>query len=157
MIDNGDFPNTKQGYFSLSYELLCLLRWLVQHDHDKLKKIITQAVADGLKNELQKIDTATELNLLTADIQDNIVDFFGLMELLLLEAMNDQIEKKAREKNLMATIDKIDTSLCDDATVRFSIEKTTKKLDLDPNINAREQLFKELLKRWKPHNKNSIN
>jgi len=57
----------------------------------------------------------------------------------------------------LPTIDQIDGNLCDTETVRSSVEKTTKKLDHYPNINAKEQLYKELLKKWKPFNKHSIN
>jgi len=57
----------------------------------------------------------------------------------------------------MPAIDQIDSTVCDDATMRFSIEKTTRKIEHNPDINPREQLLKELLKRWKPHNKNIIN
>ncbi len=157
MIDNdGDFPITKSGQFVLSYELLCLLRWLAQHDTSKLKKIIAQAVANGLQSEMQKKDTITELHAIAEDMQDNIIDFFGLLEVLLLESINQHAEQKAREKNLMPAIDQIDTSLCDNATVRLSVQKTTTKLEHNPNINPKEQFFEELLKRWDPHNKQDV-
>lgn len=156
MINNDNLFNNKEQ-LALSYEVLCLLRWLVEHDANKFKKIIMQALRAGLKDELQKIDTIADFHSLNPDIQDNIADFFGLLEESLFESINELVEKKAREKNLLPAIDQIDTSLCDDATVRFSVEKTTKKLEHNPDINPKDQLFKELLKRWKPHNKIVMN
>ena len=56
----------------------------------------------------------------------------------------------------MPTIDHIDSTICDDATVRSSVEKATAKSEQHPKANAQELLFKELLKRWKP-SKNMMN
>ena len=148
-------PNDN-AQFVLSHELLYLLRWLIEHDANKLKKIITKAVASGLREEMQKVDNTAELNL-SEDMHHSIIDFFELLEELLLDAINDHVAQKAREKNLLPAIDQIDSTVCDDATVRFSVEKATKKMELNPNANPKEQLLKELLKRWKPHNKNLIN
>ena len=154
-MNNDPFSNNN-AQFVFSYELLCLLQWLTEHDADKLKKIIAKAVASGLHKEIQKIDNTAELSL-TEDMHHSIIDFFELFEELLLDAINDHVAQKAREKNLMPAIDQIDSTVCDDATVRFSVEKATKKIELNPNVNAKEQLFKELLKRWKPHDKNLMN
>lgn len=148
-------PNDN-AQFVLSHELLYLLQWLIEHDTNKLKKIITKAVASGLREKMQKVDNTAELNL-SEDMHHSIIDFFELLEELLLDAINEHVAQKAREKNLLPAIDQIDSTVCDDATVRFSVEKATKKMELNPNANPKEQLLKELLKRWKPHNKNVIN
>lgn len=142
--------------FVLSYELLCLLQWLVEHDANKFKKIIAKAVANGLHKKIQQVDNTAELTI-TDDMHHNIIDFLELLEEFLLEAINEHVAQKAREKNLLPAIDQIDLTACDDATVRSSIEKATKKVEHNPNTNPKEQLFKELLKRWKPHNKNTMN
>jgi hypothetical protein len=90
------------------------------------------------------------------EIQHSIIEFFSMLETLLLESMKEQAVQKAVEKNLMPTIDHIDSTICDDATVRSSVEKATAKSELQPKANAQELLFKELLKRWKP-SKNMMN
>lgn len=156
MNDNNSFSHDSSSQFALSYELLHLLQWLTRNDADKLKKIIAKAIAQGLHEEIQKVDNMSDSNLLQ-DMQHSMIDFFELLDELLLDAMAERTEKKAREKNLLPTIDLIDSTFCDDETVRSSIEKTTKKLDHHPNINAQEQLFKELLKKWKPVGKNNMN
>jgi hypothetical protein len=35
--------------------------------------------------------------------------------------------------------------------------KTAKKLDHYPHVNPKEQLFEEILKKWKPVDRNSMN
>lgn len=151
-MNNDSFSHNNNTQFALSYELLHLLKWLEQYDTDKLKKIISKAVAHGLHDEIQKASCQINQNILE-DIHHSIVNFFELLEIILADAMNDHIEKKAREKNLLPTLEHFDASLLDHATVRSSIEKTTKTLDTHPHINAKEQLCKELLKNWKPLDK----
>jgi len=154
---NDEFEKEHTAQFAISYELLCLLRWLIERDAEKLKKIIAKAVNSGeLVEEMQQLENPNQLAL-NSDIQTSIIDFFGLLEGLLIESINEQVEKRAREKDLMPAIDQIDTSICDNATVRFSLEKTTTELAHNPDTNPKEQLFKELLKRWIPRKKNLLN
>jgi len=155
-MNNDSFSHDRNAQFALSYELLHLLKWLEQHDSDKLKKIISKAVAHGLHDEIQKTSSMLNQNVLE-DMHHGIIDFFELMDTLLSDAITDHVEKKAREKNLLPTLDHFDSSLLDHETVRSSIENTTKKLDAQPHINAKEQLCKELLKKWKPLNKDCMN
>ncbi len=142
--------------FVLSYELLALLNWLADHNADNLKKIIRKAIKSGLQQELQKIERIEEPALL-ADMQHNITDFLGLMESLLIEVISEQVKEKARNQKLLPAIDQIDGTLCDDTIVQFSLEKATSKLASNPEANAKELLFEELLKRWKPSDKNIKN
>ena len=154
--DDVVFAGSDGNQFVISYELLALLRWLIEHEADKLKKIISRAHRSGLHNEMHKIENSQNEQS-PEDIQFTLVEFFGLLETLLLESINEKAVQKAVEKNLMPTIDHIDSSICDDATVRFSIEKATNKIELNPQENPQDVLYKELLKRWKPSKKNILN
>ena len=151
-MNNDSFSHDNNAQFALSYELLHLLKWLEQHDTDKLKKMISKAVAHGLHDEIQKTSSMVNQNILE-EMHHGIVNFFELLEVMLADAINEHVDKKARAKNLLPTLDHFDTSMLDHETVRSSIENTTKKLDTHPHINAKEQLCKELLKKWKPLNK----
>ncbi len=154
-MNNIKLSSENNTQLTISYELLYLLQWFIEHDDSRLKQMITGALSQGLREEMQKTEKSNEL--VDEMYYHTIIDFFELMEELLAESIREHIEKKAREKNLMPTIDQIDSTLCDDATMRFSIEKTTTKIENDPDINPKEQLLKELLRSWKPHNKNIIN
>lgn len=148
-------PNSEQ--FVISYELLCLLRWLVENDTEKLKKIITKALSAGLNDDIKKIERfhslATDAPHIAEEMQHSIVDFFHTMEIMLLESINDLAIQKAVEQKLMPAIDHIDASACDETVVRSSIEKATSSSALKQGSNAQELLFKELLKNWKPSKK----
>jgi hypothetical protein len=151
-MNNDSFSHDSNAQFALSYELLHLLRWLEQHDTEKLKKIVSKAVAHGLHDEIQKTSAMINQSILE-DMHHSIINFFELLDIILADTINEHVEKKAREKNLLPTLDHFDASLLDQNIVRSSLEKTTKKLDSHPHINAKDQLCKELLKKWKPANK----
>ncbi len=156
MNDDSFFTPESDNQFVLSYELICLLRWLMDHDSAKLKKMVMHALMSGLKDELERnnpLDDATTLE----NIQESIIDFFEMFEALLLESTNELAIQKAFEQDLIPAIDQIDSTVCDDATVRSSIEKATSDIDKHPQKNPKELLFKELLRRWKPNKKNALN
>jgi hypothetical protein len=155
-MNNNDFSN-ENTQFVLSYELLCLLRWLVEHDAEKLKKIIAKSYSAGLKYDIEAMREGLNEEQTMEDIQHGIVDFFDLMEILLQEVVSEKAVHQAVQKNLMPTLDQIDTAICDDATVRSTIEKATVKIEHNPGENPKEVLFKELLKQWKPNDKNVLN
>ncbi|MCX5922117.1 MAG: hypothetical protein NTX86_02210 [Candidatus Dependentiae bacterium] len=155
-MQNNEFSNDNTQ-FVLSYELLSLLRWLAEHDAEKLKKLITKALANGLQEDVNRARKNRDEEQVLEEIQHGMLDFFNLLEILLAEAMDEQTMHKAMQKNLMPAIDQIDATICDDATVRTSIERATAKIEHNSKENPKDILFKELLKRWKPVNKNAFN
>jgi len=155
--DSGYNSSGSDNQFVLSYELICLLQWIMEHDSHKVKAIVSKALASGLKERLRK-DTQFDTNVETLeDIQEGIIDFFGMLESLLLESLNEHALQKAVEKDLLPSIDQIDSTVCDDSTVRFSVEKATSDIENNPQENPKELLFKELLRHWKPSKKNVLN
>lgn len=159
-MNNDSFNGNNQAQqFVISYELLCLLRWLVDNDSDKLKKTIIKALANGLMEDIRQFEHLGDVNAnpeMIEEVQHSIIEFFAMLETLLLEAIKEQTVQKAVEKKLMPTIDQIDSALCNDDVVRSSIEKATAKSEMQPKENVQDLLFKELLKRWKP-SKNMMN
>ena len=137
---------------SLSYELLFLLQWLLDHEPERLKGLITYALTHGLKEDLKEGADAADLQT-TEELQYTIVDFLKLLESLLQEALTEQAMKTIMEKKLMPAIDQIDNKACDEATVQFSVEKASSRLERNPSANPQEILFNELLKCWKPSKK----
>lgn len=153
MFDNDQFNQPNQ--FVITYELLSLLLWIIEHEDKTLVKMVKKAFSSGLKDEIKKNQPANDAQLLE-EAQQGIIDFFGMLESHMLEAMHEQSVQRALEKNLMPAIDHIDTAICDDATVRMSIEKATRSTQ-DSHEAAKEILYKELLKRWKPGKNQNFN
>ncbi|HZW61436.1 MAG TPA: hypothetical protein VFF04_04365 [Candidatus Babeliales bacterium] len=154
--NNSSSINQNTNQFVLSYELLSLLQWMVEHDAQTLKNLIAHALKAGLKQEIQRSDLKNTTQTLEG-AQYSVLEFFSLLEALIAETINEHAVQSALEKNLMPAIDQIDSTHCDDATVRRSIEKATAKLEHNPHDNPHDILFKELLKRWKPSKKTVVN
>jgi hypothetical protein len=132
----------------LSYELLQLLEWLIEHEAESLKKIIKRSISKGLNKKLKSHNTPN-----ASAIQGNVIDFLELLEILLYESNHEVNVSDVIRKNLMPAIDHIDTSNFNIATVESSAAIASTKKEKNPSENAEELLFKELLKRWKPKKK----
>jgi len=146
-------PETDEQ-FVISYELICLLKWLAEHEGPYLKRIINKALSSGLHKRLHKGEASDLFNL--EDAQQSIIDFFCLLENIMLNSLNEQAVKHAVQKNLIPALEHIDSTVCDDAMIRFSIERASVKGN-NSKESPQELFFKEILKRWKPSKKNILN
>ncbi|KIX85644.1 hypothetical protein KG892_01410 [Vermiphilus pyriformis] len=157
-MNNHEWEDIDSDQFVISYELLALLKWIVEHDTDRMKKMIARALSNGLDSRLQRAKAEQELSSTNDEIHSIMIDFLVLLETCLAQAMNEQLVKKVVEHNLMPTIDHIDTQACDSATVRASVVSATNKNSTDNSVQHRQDtLYKELLKRWKPDKNYQIN
>ena len=132
----------------LSYELLQLLEWLIEHEAESLKKIVKRALSKGLSKKLKSRELPN-----AGVIQGSVIDFLELLEILLFESNHEVSVSDVIRKNLMPAIDHIDTSNFNAATVESRAAIASVKKEKNPSENAEELLFKELLKRWKPKKK----
>jgi len=142
----------KDEQFAISFELLCLLRWLIEHESDKFKKMVTKAVAQGLTQKLEHI-TGFSDNEALEDAQENMIEFFSSLESILVDTLQEQARTTANEKKLMPALEQIDTTICDDTVLKFSLERARNKIVRNPEKNSQEILLKEILKNWNPNKK----
>jgi hypothetical protein len=146
----------KSDQFIISHELLCLLRWLMDNDPDRIKKIITRALSRGLREELQNLNHTTDTDAIE-EAQLNMLEFFGMLESLLAEALQEQAVQQVIDKGLMPAIDHIDPSACDDNALNYGIEKANAKLQRSTSKEKpQDVLLKEILKQWKPAKKQML-
>lgn len=156
MVDTGLFSDQESdNQFVISYELLCLLRWLAENESNKLKRVISKALNSGLSKQMQRTENnADQFDL--EEAQQGIIDFFCMLENIMVESLNEQAVKHAVEKNLIPALEHIDSTVCDDAMVRFSVERASSKSNHDVKESPQELFFKEILKRWKPSKKKHL-
>ncbi len=143
--------NEEISQLTLSYELLYLIQWLVENEPDQLKNMIAQAFNSGLK------DTFKTMYLSEQTASDamhySIIDFLGLLEILLHEVTEEQQMQELVHKKLLPAIDHIDGIEYPAQLVQSSLEKVSSKLEKNPTKNPQELLFQELLKNWNPSKK----
>lgn len=147
---NDNFPYESNSHLALSYQLLALLKWLVENDTGTLKMIMEDAVEQGALENLKKFNTHHEDPEAILDMQDTIIDFFGLLESYLQETINDRAHQKIRAKSLMPTIDHIDSTLYDTESLQTTVESTASRIDKNPHKNPKQLLYETLLEQWEP-------
>lgn len=140
----------------ISYELLQLMEWFVENEGEALKKIISRSLKRGLDEQLKHSKNLKDLYT-PEEMQNNIIDFLGLLEYLLVEITNEQEVNNILQKNMMPAIDHVDTANCDSNILKSSIAVASSKIQRNPKGNVQELFLKELLKRWKPVKNGCLN
>ena len=143
--------NEEISQLTLSYELLYLIQWLVENEPDQLKEIITQAFNSGLKEKFKKIYMTEQVA--SDSMHYSIIDFLGLLEILLHEVTEEQQMQELVHKKLLPAIDHIDGAEYPAQLVQSSLEKVSSKLEKNPTKNPQELVFQELLRSWNPSKK----
>lgn len=142
------FDNDYTDQVVITLELLALLRHIVDNHALALRSFITQ-----VQRTQKRTSSDQTKNDDLEQAQSSIIEFLTLMESLAYEVNREQQATHQMQQVLMPSINRIDTSACDDDTVQASVERATDQLNHDPAKNPQELLFKELLKRWKPTKK----
>jgi hypothetical protein len=145
--------NEDTSQVTLSYELLHLIRWIVENEPEQLKTIIDNALQNGLNKDFKQKQMSEESA--SEAMHYSIVDFLTLMEIMLNDSVNEQTMKNVVEKKLMPALDHIDTTECDTAIVKGSAKRASSQIEAHPNSSAQELLFQELLRSWNPNKKTS--
>lgn len=158
MDKNKEFElHERTDQFVISHELLCLLRWLMDYDADRIKKIISRSLDRGLRDQLVHLERHND-DAAIEEAQLNMLEFFGMLESLLSESLQEQTVKQAIEKGLMPAIDHIDPSVCNTVDLHYGLERANAKLERRKSgEKPQDVLLKEILKQWKPAKKQMIN
>lgn len=138
----------------VSYELLQFLRWVVTTEPESLQVLMRQSLeaqaGHGLNSSIEDIAPNHE------ELQRSVIDFFDLLENKLQEIIHTDHDAKPAAQALSPTVTSIDSSLCDENTVAVSIAHAASQLTLGTPQHAKEMLYKELLKNWRPRNKHLL-
>lgn len=140
--------------FAISYEILCLLRWLVDNEPEKLKRMITRAAQRGLKEKMNEIKNFSEKEAL-ADAHENMIEFFSILEAMLEDTMDEETTKTAFAYHLLPALAHIDAQVCGNNLIRESLEKIDRTRKNDQR-QPQEILLQEILKQWKPSKRTEI-
>jgi len=145
---NVNFNQFDDNQFTISPELLTVMARIVDDHPQELQALIQKAQRSlGAGHKTLDEDYA----------HDSIIDFLSLMELFAYQAKNEVEVDTHLAKQMMPAIDHIDGIACDHETVASSVEHASEQKNKHPHINAQELLYKELLRRWKPAKKTSMN
>ena len=149
MINEGPFDRYQ---FVISSELLQLLEWLIDHEQENLKKLIKRAVQqDFITYKNGHVQNRSD------DLQQSIIDFFILVDMLLHDALHEDEAQDALQRALIPALNHLDKNMYDSQSVETSIAKARAAATDPRGKDPKEILFKELLRRWKPSKKLAVN
>lgn len=149
MNNQGPFDHDN-NQFVVSYELLLLLKWLLDYEQPGIRKLIAKALNQGLDEFLYQAEIGDKSQAQADDLQQNIVDFFAVLDGMLGQELQEQEVSSIMQRHLLPAIDHLDPKACGINTVAVSIAKATAALENKPNVDGKAILCKELLKNWKP-------
>lgn len=160
--------------FSLSFELIYLMSWLLKNEKKQLEALIKDALKKGLADELETLDIYQDEEDSIAQLQDTILEFLMFLEDSLLESLEEKPLDKNTKNKLILDLKKISPRSIDLKTIWLSMQQAKNKLNKSQsfeNIQSAQKeeittekdkdikklLFSQLLKNWKPKNNDPVN
>ena len=145
---------------SISLELLCLMRWLLENDQKALESMVKRALENGFAQELQNID-ASEADEAMHTV---LFDLFDFLDACLLEHLSEvKMDSKVQER-IVPMLQKLEGRNIDIKTLWLSMQQTKSKMQEqkenkmeNKQPDAQEVLVTQLLKNWKPNNSEPVN
>jgi len=140
---------------SVSFELICLMGWLLKKDKPALQQLIQKALAGGVSESIVKLQAARPTEL--SDVMEKTVsEFFEYVEMVLAEGVPVVKSKSALSIESISEIKKIDQVSIDQRVLWLSVNQANESVaqkGSELNQAAKEALFKSefyksLLANW---------
>ncbi len=145
--------NHDSNQMNISYELLMLLQWMLEHEQETIKKLISRSLHTGLQKQLEMVTSQRERQQAAVELQDSIIDFFMLLENQIHDLMNEDHTQEVIQRNMLPALKQVDARTYSHGALENSIAKAEAAFCKSEVGNPKEILCKELLKRWKPSKK----
>jgi hypothetical protein len=145
-----------ESQFILSYELLHLLQWLVQKNPAALKRVVGQALEKGLREDIE-LQKSTVQRHDPEILQRAVLDFFSLLENALHDVPAVSDELVVEPVVMSDTFDQLDSTLYEKDELSLCLARVKRVIKKGGPASAREALYKELLKNWRPKDKGLYN
>ena len=141
--------------------------WLLKHEKGSLKKLVLNAINDGLLDELEYVDHQ-DYNKMSEKLHSIILDFLSFLEEVLLDNLEEITLNEQEKRKLVPTLEKLDLHMFDAHTVWRSLADVKAQLSNDKQLanaitslppkkrDAKRILFEQLLENWDPDTKEGI-
>ena len=147
-----------------------------------LNTMLKQALEHGFAEELEKVDAATMAAAESEELYNTVLDFLEYLEHSLLKNLESiHVDNKTKDA-IMPTLQKLEADSLDHKTLWLSMQQTkarmlkakqlitqqqqpkaikpetpTEPVQHNHTEHANKILFEQLLKNWKPNNKDVMN
>lgn len=153
-------------HLSLSFELIYLMGWLLEHEKGMLNSLIKHAIKNGLAQDLEKVNFDMHDNDSSKDLQAIILDFLSFLERSLAKNLDALDIALAEESNHQDHGNNTDHEQ-DNTNLRTRLKQATqllaKKLESKNESSkktggkkSQQSAFNEILKNWKPSKRDLV-
>ena len=140
---------------SVSFELICLMGWLLKKDKRALQQLIQKALAGGVSDSIAELQTARPAEL-SDTMAKTVSEFFDYIESVLAQGIPSMKTGSVVGTALAPEIKKIDQHSLDPRVIWLAISQTKEALSgLSQGLSEEErsdmfkhELYKNLLKNW---------
>lgn len=146
MLRKKNEKTSKTQQFTLSKKTIALVNWLIEHDQESLKKLLSKAYQNGAL----RMDHDEFFD--EEDAQYVFFKLVGLVEILSEEVVEEQEVSHVFHRSLLPVIKQIDSKEFEQTTIENSANKALCNAK-ERNVTPSSILFEELLKKWKPQKK----
>jgi hypothetical protein len=152
---------------SLSFELVYLMSWLLKNEKTMLNNLVKHAIKNGFDRDVKQLKSV-DFTKISDQFYHTILDFLLYLEEALKKDLNKIKLDKQTEKIIFPIVKNINQKALNTDTIKRSLQQT-KAHFANKNGNdkttgnnkqaqeAREILFKHVLKNWKPTNNEQMN
>lgn len=159
------------AHISLSFELISLITWIIKNERNLLNNLVKQAVEHGFAEELNNIHTVPDPKAVNDHMAHNVLDFLEFLEDSMIKNLETvHVDNKTKDA-ILPTLQRLEAGNLDVKTVLLSLQQTKARLTKAHNKHQAQQLaqpapqenspatilFEQLLKNWKPNNKEIVN
>ncbi len=145
--------NHDSNQMNISYELLMLLQWMLEHEQESVRKLVSKSLNNGLQAQLESVTSQKERQQAAVELQDSIIDYFLLLETQVHDLMNEDHTQEVIQRNMLPALKQVDARTYSHGALETSIAKAEAAFGKREVGSPKEILCKELLKRWKPGKK----
>ncbi len=157
---------------SLSFELISLLSWLMKHEKNMLNSLVKHALDHGFAEQFDQLD-ASQFKGTQEELYNTVLSFLEFLESSLIKNLEVvQVDPQTKD-SIMPTLQKIEGDSLDQKTLWLSMRQTKARIMKDAqkgaspeeqlpvkktdSQKAAEILFEQIIKNWKPNNKEVMN
>lgn len=148
---------------SLSFELICLLNWLLKNKKQDLNSLTKQALENGFLQDLEALSYAEEQKE-PDQLYTTVLEFLIFMEESLAKNLETIYLDNATKEAIYPALKKIDLGNLDAKTILISMQQTKSKIRLNRKKSLEQNkqnptniLWEQILKNWKPTKKEPMN
>lgn len=148
---------------SLSYELVCLINWLLKNEKPALNALVKQAIKNGFLDDLEQVENP-EQAVSQEFLYTTVFEFLLHLEKNLIKHL-ETIQTNTQEELLFPALQRMDATNLDARTMWLSmhqaknvLNKTVLPATRDTSADeAATVLFERIIKNWKPNQNEPLN